>query len=384
MTTGGQATPDSAPTPGSTLPQEALGAPPGPRSVLFKVLSAGLSGGLLVLLFAAIIPKVAEFDGVGESLAALRPRDVLLLFVLALAIRFLLAQAYTVLTPGLSLRRSLVAREASSAVSNIIPGPSGTASQFVILRSWGVSVEEFTRATLAVSVSTDVLIFAGPGVFFLIWTAAGMPASPAGDHAWAFGLVAVVLAVVAVVLVGAVARSERLAAAVGRLGQSCVNPLRRVFGKAPVTTWPERSVAVRADTISVLRDHGLGLVGCILGGYLINGVLLVMCIWACGVTGEQMPFTLGMLLYSVGRIFTVVAITPGGVGVVEIAYSAVYLSVLGDSAHDAVVAGVLLYRALTYLLPIVTGAIAYLAWRLMRRHDQRAVEAGETPSAVAT
>ena len=43
-----------------------------------------------------------------------------------------------------------------------------------------------------------------------------------------------------------------------------------------------------------------------------------------------MPFTLGMLLYTVGRIFTVVSITPGGVGVVEIAYSAVYLSALGD------------------------------------------------------
>ena len=376
-------TPSPAPTPGSTLPQEALGAPPGPRSVLFKVLSAALSGGLLVLLFAAIIPKVAEFDSVWESLAELKPRAILLMLVLAFAIRFLLAQAYTVLTPGLSFRRSLVAREASSAVSNIIPGPSGTASQFVILRSWSVSVEEFTRATLAVSVSTDVLIFAGPGVAFLIWTLAGQPASPGGDHAWAFGLAAIVVAVVAVVLVAAVARSERLAALVGRVGQTCVNPLRRLFGKDPVSTWPERSVAVRADTISVLRDHGAGLLGCIVGGYLINGVLLVICIWACGVTGEQMPFTLGMLLYTVGRIFTVVAITPGGVGVVEIAYSAVYLSVLGDSAHDAVVAGVLLYRALTYLLPIVTGAVAYLAWRLMRRHERRAAGT-EAPSAAAT
>jgi hypothetical protein len=38
----------------------------------------------------------------------------------------------------------------------------------------------------------------------------------------------------------------------------------------------------------------------------------------------------------------------------------------------------LLYRALTYLLPIVTGAAAYLAWRLMRRHERR-----ETPVAAS-
>jgi hypothetical protein len=75
--------------------------------VLFKVLSAALSGGLLVVLFAAIIPKVAEFDSVWDSLAQLRPSAVLLL-VLAIAIRLLLAQAYSVLTPGLSLLRSLI------------------------------------------------------------------------------------------------------------------------------------------------------------------------------------------------------------------------------------------------------------------------------------
>jgi uncharacterized membrane protein YbhN (UPF0104 family) len=359
-------------TPTSALPAEALGAPPGPRSVFLKVLSAALSGGLIVLLFAAIIPKVADYDEVWDSLAQLRPSTVLLMLALALLIRVLLAQAYTVITPGLPLGRSLIAREASSAVSNVVPGPSGTASQFVILRSWGVSVERFTRATIGVSVSTDVLVFAGPGLAFVLWVLVGMPAAKDGNNAWVFGIGALILSVVAVSVVAAVGRSERLAAGLGRLGQVCVNPLRRLAGKEPVTTWPDRSVALRADTIDVLRHHGLGLLGCIVGGYVVNGVLLVLCLWACGITGAEMPFTLGFLLYTVGRIATIVNLTPGGVGVVEIAYSAVYISVLGESAHDAVVAGVLVYRALTYLLPIVTGAFCYLLWRLMRRRELHA------------
>ena len=367
------------PTPASTLPAEALGAPPGPRSVFLKVLSAAFSGGLIVLLFLAIIPKVAEYDEVWASLAELKPSAILLMLALAVLIRVLLAQAYTVITPGLPLMRSLIAREASSAVSNVIPGPSGTASQFVILRSWGVSIERFTRATIGVSVTTDVLIFAGPGLAFVVWALAGMPAAEDGGHAWAFGLGALVLSVVAVAVVAAVGSSERLAAGLGRLGQACANPLRRLAGKEPVTTWPERCVALRADTVDVLRHHGAGLLACIVGGYVINGVLLVLCLWACGITQSQMPFTLGFLLYSVGRIFTIVNLTPGGVGVVEIAYTAVYVSVLGESAHDAVVAGVLVYRALTYLLPIVTGAVSYLAWRLMRRHELHA-DAEQTAS----
>jgi uncharacterized membrane protein YbhN (UPF0104 family) len=34
-----------------------------------------------------------------------------------------------------------------------------------------------------------------------------------------------------------------------------------------------------------------------------------------------------------------------------------------------VLAGVLVYRALTYALPLLTGAVSYLAWRIMRRRE---------------
>ena len=90
-----------------------------------------------------------------------------------------------------------------------------------------------------------------------------------------------------VVLVGAVARSERLAAGSGRVGQRCVNPLRRALGKEPVTTWPDRAHDLRTATLSQVRGNARVLGGCIGGGYLLNGFLLVGCLWACGV--EQSP-----------------------------------------------------------------------------------------------
>src|SRR6476620_8802714 len=97
------------------LPGEAAGDRPGPGSVFLKVLSAALSGGLVVLLFAAIIPKLTEFESVADSIRALSPATVVLMLLIAIAIRILLAAAYTILTPGLSMWRSLIAREASSA-----------------------------------------------------------------------------------------------------------------------------------------------------------------------------------------------------------------------------------------------------------------------------
>jgi putative heme transporter len=157
-----------------------------------------------------------------------------------------------------------------------------------------------------------------------------------------------------------------------------VNPFRRITHKAPVTDWPEHTIALRAEIAAQLRDRGTPLLGYVLGGYVLNGLLLVGSIWACGVSRTELPLSLGLMLYSVGRLSTVVSITPGGVGVVEIAYTAVYVAVLGESAHDSVVAGVLVYRALTYLLPIITGAAAYVVWRVMQHRARRAELAGAT------
>ena len=367
-------TPDRRRRRGTPLPAEATGARPGPGSVFFKVLSGALSGALMVLLIVAIIPALTEFGSVGESLKSMSLLTLSYLFLAAIAIRVVLAASYSVLTPELGLGRSLIAREASSAVSNVIPGPSGTAAQYGILRSWNVSLEHFARATVAVSVSTDALIFIGPGVFFVIWTVIGQPGPSGGDHVWLVGLTAIVLAVVAVLVVGAVASSVRLARWMGRAGQACVNPFQGLFGKPRITTWPDSCVDMRADLVDTLRHDGIKLLATVIGGYLLNGLLIVACLYACGISRSQMPLTLGLMLYAIGRIATIVQITPGGVGITEIAYTAVYVAVLSETAKPSIVAGVLVYRALTYALPIVTGAFAYLIWRLMRHqelHEQR-------------
>jgi uncharacterized membrane protein YbhN (UPF0104 family) len=353
----------------AALPGEALGDRPGPTSVLMKVLSAALSGGLLVLLFLVIVPALGSLDGVWEAITSMSALTFTVLLAAAIVIRLLLAAAYPPVIPGLSFVRSLIARESSSAVSNVIPGPSGTATQYVVLRSWGVSTERFAGATVSVSVLTDALVFAAPGLFFVLWVALGRPAEAGSEHTWLIGGIALVVAVVTVFLVAAVARSERLAAWLGRVGQRCVNPMRRALGKEPVTTWEGRARELRTSTLSLVRGNARVLGGCIGGAYLLNGFLLVGCLWACGIERAVMPMSLGLFLYSIGRLLTIVPITPGAVGVAEVVYTAVYVAVLGESSQNTVVAGVLVYRALTWGLPLVTGAISYVAWRVMRHRE---------------
>ncbi|MGH2827628.1 MAG: lysylphosphatidylglycerol synthase transmembrane domain-containing protein, partial [Actinomycetota bacterium] len=61
------------------------------------------------------------------------------------------------------------------------------------------------------------------------------------------------------------------------------------------------------------------------------------------------------------RLISALPITPGGLGVVELGLTAALIAAGGD--REEVVAGVLVYRAFTYLLPIPFGALTYVAWR---------------------
>ncbi len=61
--------------------------------------------------------------------------------------------------------------------------------------------------------------------------------------------------------------------------------------------------------------------------------------------------------------------------------AAALIFVAGDDSGlgSEVVAAVLLYRALTYLLQVILGVLAYFIWRREARRGRPAVIAGDVP-----
>jgi hypothetical protein len=72
------------------------------------------------------------------------------------------------------------------------------------------------------------------------------------------------------------------------------------------------------------------------------------------------------------RLATAVPITPGGLGLVEVGLTAALVLIAGEAAEieSAVVAAVLLFRALTFLLQVILGVICYMAWRWEARRQK--------------
>jgi uncharacterized membrane protein YbhN (UPF0104 family) len=90
-------------------------------------------------------------------------------------------------------------------------------------------------------------------------------------------------------------------------------------------------------------------------------LVLLLSLRSVGVTAEQAAWQEILAAFAFVRLISALPITPGGLGVVELGYSAALVAAGGDRA--TVLAGILVFRALTYLLPIPWGILTYLRWR---------------------
>ncbi|HKE53075.1 MAG TPA: hypothetical protein VKE25_16355, partial [Actinomycetes bacterium] len=92
---------------------------------------------LLWLIFGVVIPSFADYATIWDSITSLTLEQFLLLSAMTIFVEITKALAPVTLLSGLTLRWSFVADEASAAVSNTIPGPSGTAMRYLTYRRYG-------------------------------------------------------------------------------------------------------------------------------------------------------------------------------------------------------------------------------------------------------
>ena len=359
---------DTSPNP---LPPEATGAPPSGTSILFKVLSAGFTGALLVLLIVWFRNQIGTYgETISQAISDLTWVEIVLLVIAGLVIMTLNGMAMKTPLQGIDTKQAFVAQQSASAVSNVIPGPSGTAARFAILHSWGVGVEDFTRGTVAVSIWNNVIMISMPGLAFLALAITG-DTGTSGVRLLLLAAGALLVSVIAIAVVVGALHSERFARWLGRVTQRCVNPFRRLFRRKPVTGLDDATAELRQRTVDILAERKARLTAITLSAYWLSGVLLVVCLWLSGVPYSELTMVTGLALYSVGRFLTIIQVTPGGVGVVEVVYVALFMLVVPEQYNAQVVAGIVIYRILTYALPIFVGGGTYLVWRRMRAREKR-------------
>lgn len=92
--------------------------------------------------------------------------------------------------------------------------------------------------------------------------------------------------------------------------------------------------------------------------------MLLLALRHVGVSERDVSWVEVLALFAFARLITAIPISPGGLGLVELTLITGLSAAGGDRAQVA--AAVLIYRALTYVLPIPLGLATYLFWRRNR------------------
>lgn len=174
-------------------------------------------------------------------------------------------------------------------------------------------------------------------------------------------LAGVGLIVVAVATFALLLRSEASARRVGMSLATLASRLRALVRRAPVGDWGTAAVRFRSQTIDLLSSRWLALTAATLVSHLSLYLVLLVVLRHVGVGADEVTWAEVLGAFAFVRLLSALPITPGGLGVVELGLTAALAVAGGD--REAVVAAVLVYRALTYVLPIPLGGLTYLVWR---------------------
>ena len=329
------------------------------RPLWRRVLGPALSIALIVAVFAWFLPQFTSLSEVWASVRAMSFGEVALLVVAAVWNLATYQFVMTATTPGMNLRQATVSTQTTTAVSNTVIGGSAISIglTYAMNSSWGFSR---SRTSVSLLVSGIWNNFAKLGMPVLALSLLALTSPPTAGRLIA-GLAGVAGLVVCVVLLGLLLRSRETAAKLGIAAGRVASALLRPFHRPPVEGWDRATTKFRDRTVLLLHARWLWITVTTLVSHLSLFLVLLLALRFVGVSEDQVGWIEVLAVFAFARLLTAIPFTPGGLGVIELALITGLAAAGGDRA--AVAAGVLIFRALTYVLPIPLGLLTYVYWR---------------------
>lgn len=334
----------------------------GRREIIQSVV--GFAIALALLIFGMPLVVDTTWTQIGAQLSWVGWEASLLMLGLMLA--GLYCYTFTLIgsLPGLSHRRALMVNAAGSMVSNILPGGGavGVAISYVMYRSWGFTRSNISTSLVVTGVWNILARVALPvlGVAVVVWGPVEAPT--------AIIVVSVIAGAVGtglIVLFAMAIYSDRVSHFLGHL----VTKLARPFSKKIRSGVDiERIIQdQRARMSTVVSKHSvkmtLGLIG-------MFGFFFILYWVAARTVGLGLPVYMLFAAYAFRQFLTVIAITPGGLGITEVGTAGILVAFGGDPG--AASAAALLYAIFTNLLSVPLGLAAWGIWWFGPKNKRRA------------
>ena len=328
------------------------------RRAFGPVVSLALVGGV----FFWFLPQFTSVADVWDSVRAMSWVEVSVLLLAALWNLATYQFVMVTTMPGLTLRQATVSTETTTAVSNTLVGGAAISLglTYAMNSSWGFSRSR-TSVSLLVSGLWNNVAMLGLPVVALVLLAFTAP--PSAGRVLA-GLAGVAALAVVVVLLGMLLRSHEAAARIGRGAARVATAVRGLFRRGPVTGWDRATTKFRDRTVLLLRARWHWITLATLASHLSLFLVLFLALRFVGIGADQLSLAEILAVFAFARLLTAIPFTPGGLGVIELALITGLSAAGGPRA--LVAAAVLVFRALTFVLPIPIGLGTYVFWQRNR------------------
>jgi uncharacterized membrane protein YbhN (UPF0104 family) len=327
---------------------------------------------VVALIFGFFFPRLADYGAVWDTVTAMTGLELVTLGAVAVWNLVSYWPLQLAAQPGLRLREAAVANLASTAVANTVPGGAalGIGATMTMQRSWGIPVPETALAIVVTGLWNNFVKLGLPVVALGLLTISG----EAGTALAAAAVVGVAVLAAAIAIFALLLRSERMAAQLGTAAGRLITAIRGIVHRPAEADWAGRAVRFRAEVIGLLRRRWRRITVATLISHLSLFTVLLVALRHVGVTAADASWQAVFAAFAFVRLVSAIPVTPGGLGLVELGLTAALGAGLPEQTRNQVAAAVLLYRALTWLLPVPLGVGCWLFWRTNRSWRQTSVE----------
>lgn len=342
-----------------------------------QVLSFGLTVAVLVIVFGFVIPQLADYREVLDRIQTLEPLQWVVLAVLALWFLSAYVFVFMATLPTLGFGEGFVVQTTGTAINNSVPAGGAIALplQYAMFLSWGFTPGAVTGAIATAGVWDQLTRMALP----VLAVGAIALSGDAFWWMWLVSLIGVVIVVAVVWILAIVLRSEKAARWVGGILDTVANTVLGWTGSGPVDM-VAASLQFRVNVTSVASRRWKVITLATVMNHASMTVLFLASLRAVGVGEDEVSTAWVVLSVSLGRLLVAIPISPGGLGLVDLGFIGLLTLGWGSGTDPALLsAGVLLFRALSFIPPVLAGLGSWVFWRSNRswRQPWQTVRRGE-------
>jgi putative heme transporter len=318
-----------------------------------------VAGVVVVVIFVLILPRVVNFGDVWSAIRAMTWLEVVTLAALAVVNQATYWLVEVSGRPGLTYRQAMKITQTSTAVANTLPGGAalGAGLQSAMYLSYGFLPKDIAISLALTGTWNTFVKLAMPIIALLLLALSG----GVGGTLWASATVGLLVLIGTILVFVIILRSEQGALAIGRGFGLLLAKLAPLTRRPPKGDWGAIIAEFRHRTIALLRTCWAQLTVATIVSHVTLYIVLLLTLRHVGVSNAEVSWQEALAAFSFVRLLSAIPITPGGVGVVELGLTATLVTAGGDEAQ--VVAAVLVFRLLTFVLPIPVGAISYFLWQ---------------------